>query len=107
MSYGEAIDALSKEPSKKQAAGGPRDVTIPEGYTRGQAAQIIREDGVPGNYKKATVKSKYLKPAEYGGKGAKTLEGFLFPDTFNLKPKAPVKDLVQLQLEDFKRKIKR
>jgi UPF0755 protein len=106
MSYGDAIDALTKEPTKKQAAGGPRTVTIPEGYTRGQAAPILREDGVPGNYKKATVKSKYLDPAEYGGKQAKNLEGFLFPDTFELKPKAPVKDLVQLQLQDFKRKIK-
>jgi UPF0755 protein len=104
MSYGSAIDALSHEPSAQKP--GIATVTIPEGYTRGQAAPIIREDGVPGNYKKATVKSKYLDPAEYGGKGAKNLEGFLFPDTFELKPKAPVKDLVQLQLQDFKRKIK-
>ena len=52
------------------------------------------------------MKSKYLDPAEYGGKGAKDLEGFLFPDTFELKPSAPVADLVQLQLQDFKRRIK-
>jgi uncharacterized YceG family protein len=105
MSYGAAIDALSAEPKAQKPA--VTTVTVPEGYTRGQAAQIIREDGVPGNYKKATVKSKYLNPAEYGGKGAKDLEGFLFPDTFELKPSAPVKDLVQLQLEDFKRRIKK
>jgi uncharacterized YceG family protein len=105
MSYGAAIDALSQEP--KAAKPGVTTVTVPEGYTRGQAAQVIREDGVPGNYEKATVRSKYLSPAEYGGKGAKDLEGFLFPDTFELKPKAPVKDLVQLQLQDFKRKIKK
>jgi UPF0755 protein len=105
MSYGAAIDALSQEP--KAAKPGVTTVTVPEGYTRGQAAQLIREDGVPGDYKKATVKSKYLSPAEYGGKGAKNLEGFLFPDTFELKPKAPVKALVQLQLEDFKRKIRK
>ena len=37
--------------------------------------------------------------------GAKNLEGFLFPDTFELKRHAPVSDLVQLQLEDFKRRI--
>ena len=105
MSYGAAIDALSQEPKAQKP--GIATVTVPEGYTRGQAAQIIREDGVPGNYKKATVKSKYLNPAEYGGKGAKNLEGFLFPDTFELKPNAPVKDLVQLQVQDFKRKIKK
>jgi peptidoglycan lytic transglycosylase G len=101
MSYGEAIDALSQPPVKRTVT-----VTIPEGYSRSQAAQLVEEDGVPGSYTKATVKSKYLNPAKYGGKGAKDLEGFLFPDTFELKPGAPVADLVQLQLQDFKRRIK-
>jgi UPF0755 protein len=101
MSYGEAIDALSQPPLKRTVT-----VTIPEGYSRPQAAELVEEAGVPGSYTKATVKSKYLNPAQYGGKGAKNLEGFLFPDTFELKPKAPVADLVQLQLQDFKRRIK-
>jgi uncharacterized YceG family protein len=101
MSYGAAIDALSTPPVKRITT-----VTIPEGYSRSQAAQLVEEDGVPGSYTKATVKSKYLNPAKYGGKGAKNLEGFLFPDTFELKPNAPVADLVQLQLQDFKRRIK-
>lgn len=101
MSYGEAIDALSQPPVKRTVT-----VTIPEGYSRSQAAQLVEEDGVPGSYTKATVKSKYLNPAKYGGKGAKDLEGFLFPDTFELKPGAPVADLVQLQLQDFKKRIK-
>ncbi len=101
MSYGAAIDALSTPPVKRAVA-----VTIPEGYTRSQAAQLVEEAGVPGDYTKATVKSKYLDPAEYGGKNAEDLEGFLFPDTFELKPKAPVEDLVQLQLQDFRRRIK-
>jgi len=101
MSYGAAIDALSVPPVKRTLS-----VTIPEGYTRSQAAQVAEEAGVPGDYTKATIKSKYLDPAEYGGKDAKDLEGFLFPDTFELKPTAPVADLVQLQLQDFKRRIK-
>jgi UPF0755 protein len=102
MSYSSAIDALSQPPVKRVTT-----VTIPEGYSRPQAAELVEEDGVPGSYTKATVKSKYLDPAAYGGKNAKNLEGFLFPDTFELKPKAPVADLVQLQLQDFKVKIKR
>jgi uncharacterized YceG family protein len=101
MSYGSAIDALSQAPVKKVAA-----VTIPEGYSREQAAPLAEEAGLTGSYLDATVHSKYLDPARYGGKDAKDLEGFLFPDTFELKPKAPVADLVQLQLEDFKRRIK-
>jgi UPF0755 protein len=101
MSYAAAIDALSTPPVKRTVT-----VTIPEGYSRPQAAQLVEEDGVPGSYAKATVRSKYLDPVDYGGRGAKDLEGFLFPDTFELKPNTPVADLVQLQLRDFKRRIK-
>jgi uncharacterized YceG family protein len=101
MSYGSAIDALSTAPLKKVAT-----VTIPEGYSREQVAPLAEEAGLTGSYTDATIHSKYLNPAKYGGKDAKNLEGFLFPDTFELKPGAPVADLVQLQLQDFKRRIK-
>jgi uncharacterized YceG family protein len=100
MSYGAALDALSQPPVKRVLT-----VTIPEGYSRSQAAQLAEEDGLAGDYTKETVRSKYLNPAKYGGKGAEDLEGFLFPDTFELKPDAPAADLVQLQLQDFKRRI--
>ena len=95
MSYGAAIDALS------QAAGrsGCTTVTIPEGYSRPQAAQLVEEDGARGQLHEGDgAAPSTSNPAEYGGKGAKNLEGFLFPDTFELKPEAPVADLVQLQL---------
>jgi UPF0755 protein len=102
MSYGAAIDALSTPREKPTTT----TVAIPEGYARSQAAQLVEEDGLQGSYTKETVHSKYLNPAKYGGKGAKDLEGFLFPDTFEVKPGAPTADLVQLQLQDFKRRIK-
>jgi uncharacterized YceG family protein len=102
MSYGAAIDALTSKPPIKKVTS----VTIPEGYTRSQAAQLVEEDGLEGDYTTETVRSKFLDPAKYGGKGAKDLEGFLFPDTFEVKPGAPAADLVQLQLQDFKRRIK-
>jgi hypothetical protein len=80
-------------------------VTIPEGYTRSQTAGVAKQEGLRGSYEKASVHSKYLNPAKYGGKGAKDLEGFLFPDTFELKKHASSAELVQLQLEDFKSRI--
>lgn len=79
--------------------------TVPEGYSRPQTAELARELGLRGDYMKASVRSRYLNPAKYGGKNAKDLEGFLFPDTFELEARAPVRDLVQLQLQDFKRRI--
>jgi peptidoglycan lytic transglycosylase G len=64
-------------------------LTIPEGYSREQTAQLAREAGLRGDYMKASEGH----------------EGFLFPDTFELERAAPVSDLVQLQLQDFKRRI--
>jgi UPF0755 protein len=64
-------------------------VTIPEGYSREQTALVAKEAGLEGSYMKAS----------------KGHEGFLFPDTFELEQGAPASDLVQLQLEDFKRRI--
>jgi UPF0755 protein len=81
-------------------------VTVPEGYTRAQTAELAGAEGLRGSYEKASVHSRYLDPAKYGGTGAKDLEGFLFPDTFELERHADVETLVQLQLEDFKRRIK-
>jgi len=101
MSYGAAIEALSQPPVKRTIT-----VTIPEGYSRAQAAQLVEELGLKGDYTEETVRSPYLKPAKYGAEDAANLEGFLFPDTFEMKPDAPAADLVQLQLEDFKRRIK-
>ncbi len=101
MSYGAAIDALSQPPVKRTTT-----VTIPEGYSRAQAAQLVEELGLKGDYTAETIRSPYLNPAKYGGADAKNLEGFLFPNTFELKPGAPAADLVQLQLQDFKRQIK-
>jgi UPF0755 protein len=80
-------------------------ITIPEGYDRSQTAALAKEEGLRGSYGKASVESPYLDPAKYGGAGATNLEGFLFPDTFELERHASAADLVQRQLEDFKRRI--
>jgi cell division protein YceG involved in septum cleavage len=64
-------------------------VTIPEGYSRAQTAQVAREVGLTGSYMKAS----------------RGHEGFLFPDTFELEKGAPASDLVQLQLQDFRRRV--
>jgi UPF0755 protein len=64
-------------------------LTIPEGYNREQTAQLASEAGLRGDYVKASEGH----------------EGFLFPDTFELERGAPASDLVQLQLQDFKRRV--
>lgn len=101
--YGDAIDDLTTPAQERTAV----TVTIPEGLSRAQVAPLTGQAGLRGNYVKASVRSRFLKPDRYGAQGrARNLEGFLFPDTYQLKAKAPVDDLVQLQLQNFKRRIK-
>jgi uncharacterized YceG family protein len=101
MSYGSAIDFLTTPANQRELT-----VVVPEGYSRDQTAQIASQAGVKGNYEQASVRSKLLNPASYGAQGAKSLEGFLFPATYQLKPHSDVQDLVDQQLTAFKQEIK-
>jgi UPF0755 protein len=64
-------------------------LTVPEGYSREQTAELAREAGLRGDYLAASEGH----------------EGFLFPDTFELVKNAPAAELVRLQLQDFERRF--
>jgi uncharacterized YceG family protein len=97
MSYGAAIDALSEGPPKNIVT-----VTIPEGRSRGEIAPIVEGAGLDGNYRRASLSSPALDLRRYRAAGAKSLEGFLFPATYELKRGAGAEDLVAKQIEAFK-----
>jgi uncharacterized YceG family protein len=78
-------------------------VVIPEGETRLQIAQIAAADGLRGSYRAASRHSSLLDPTDYGAPSdTRDLEGFLFPDTFDIDRGAPVSQLVEAQLTDFR-----
>jgi uncharacterized YceG family protein len=99
MSYGAAIDTLADPPKPDTVT-----ITIPEGLSRLEIKKLVG-DSLQGDYMKASIASPRLKPAAYGGKNAKNLEGFLFPATYELKPGQPVGELVDRQLDTFKREL--
>jgi UPF0755 protein len=82
-------------------------VTIPEGETRAQIAQIAAAKGLRGSYLEAADRasrgsSPLLDPARYGApQGTRSLEGFLFPATYELYAGAPAGQLVSEQLQAF------
>ncbi len=77
-------------------------VLIPEGETRAQIAQIASADALTGSYRAASRRAALLDPAHYGAPaGTPDLEGFLFPATYDMKPGAPVSQLVDEQLVAF------
>jgi UPF0755 protein len=80
-------------------------VTIPEGRSRSEVAPIVKR--LRGNYMRATRRHPALDPRDYRARGATSLEGFLFPATYELKKGQPVKRLVRKQLEAFKRNFEK
>jgi UPF0755 protein len=100
MSYDAAIDALSEGP--------PRDlinVTFPEGIALREIAPRVRQVGVRGDYVRASRRSSVLDPRRYGATGARDLEGFLFPATYQLRRGASARSLVDKQLTAFRREF--
>lgn len=78
------------------------DVTIPEGYTRSQIATVAKDAGLSGSYEKATARApKGFDIAATGAPKDASLEGFLFPATYELAKGASVDDLVRDQLSAF------
>jgi UPF0755 protein len=76
-------------------------ITIPEGRSRREVAPLAK--ALPGNYVKATRRNPNLDPRDYGAEGARSLEGFLFPASYELKKGSHVRRLVNEQLDTFKR----
>src|SRR5215208_1434045 len=98
MSYGAALDALAKGPPPNVVS-----LVVPEGKSRREIAPSIKS--LEGDYLAATKRSRLLDPARYGAKGARDLEGFLFPATYQLKRGQNVKALVDKQLQTFKQRF--
>jgi UPF0755 protein len=97
MSYGAAIDALAKGPASNLV-----QLTIPEGHSRREIARLVTPVGLRGSYLGATARSRLLDPRRYGAPGPRTLEGFLFPATYQVRRRAPVRTLVAKQLRAFR-----
>ena len=99
MSFVAALDALEKGPPPNVV-----QVTIPEGLSRAEAARLVGKR-LRGSYLAASRRSRLLDPGEYRAKAAKSLEGFLFPATYELRRGQPVRRLVERQLTEFKRRF--
>ena len=98
MSYAAAIDELLHEPPPPPEV----KVLIVEGQSRREIAAVARADNLTGSYLAASVRSPLLNPTSYGAPAhTPSLEGFLFPATYDLKVGADARRLVDEQLVAF------
>jgi UPF0755 protein len=107
MTYGAAITALSKTAAASH--GETIDVTIPEGRSRSEIVPIVRNANLKGDYLIASKRfAGALSPYRYHAPtGTRSLEGFLFPSTYELRSNATARDLVERQLTAFADNFKR
>jgi UPF0755 protein len=104
MGYAAVLKALTTAPPAAKVT----EITITEGRRRKQIDQLLRAQHVSGSYLAATRSSKLLNPRAYGVRHRPpSLEGFLFPDTYQLVEPVRVQALVDDQLRTFKRQFAR
>jgi UPF0755 protein len=82
-----------------------KTITIPEGLDRNGVAEVAEQAGVGGDYLKASESFRGFDPARYGAEDPESLEGFLFPATYELPRRPEAADLVSRQLDAFKQNI--
>ena len=100
MSYAAAISQLTTPPPAAPVIR----ITFPEGPSRGEMAPRIHAAGVKGSYLAASKASPALDPTRYGAPRGASLDGFLFPATYELvRGHASATKLVTEQLQAFKR----
>jgi UPF0755 protein len=97
MSLAAAMDVISTGPAPDVVR-----VAIPEGDSRNEVSRIVGHR-LRGNYVALTRRSARLDPRRYGARRATSLEGFLFPATYEIKKGKPTSALVSEQLDSFKR----
>jgi UPF0755 protein len=102
MPYSKVLNVLTA-PSP---AARVTELTLIEGKTRRQIDALLHSQGVRGSYLAATRNSRLLDPRRYGApKSTPSLEGFLFPSTYQLREPIKVGDLVDDQLRQFRKEF--
>jgi UPF0755 protein len=100
MSFASALEALQEgvPPNVVQVA-------VPEGLSRREIRPLTK--GLRGNYMRASLRSPGLNPRDYDAPRGASLEGFLFPATYEFKKGRRVRALVNEQVGHFKRNFEK
>ncbi len=102
MSYGDVLRVLTTPPPVAKVT----NVTLIEGRTRRQIDALLHAQGVTGSYLADTRRSRLVDPRRYGAPaGTPSLEGFLFPSTYQLREPISIPALVSDQLQTFRRQF--
>lgn len=100
----ESIDDLIRKMGKGEVYA--RKITIPEGWNIYDIANyLVREKFISNQQVFLDACTQVELVSDLGIKGIKTLEGFLFPDTYNVFLDMKAEDLVRMMVNQFKRVV--
>jgi UPF0755 protein len=106
LQQGMTYDAVLKILTTAPPAAKTTNITIVEGRTRAQINALLRAQGVKGSYFAATRHSPLINLGAYGApRRTPDLEGFLFPDTYQLVQPISIPKLVSDQLGRFRQQF--
>jgi UPF0755 protein len=99
MTMAQVIDAL-KNPLKQ-------NVRIPEGWWISRVAKRLEDKGVctAAEYIELAAKPEEFKDVVAFDLPEKSLEGYLFPDTYDMPPMLGAKAVITMQLRTFEKKV--
>jgi UPF0755 protein len=104
MTYGAVLKILTTPPPAAKVT----NITIIEGRTRAQVNALLRTQGIGDTYLVDTRRSPLIDFAAYGApRRTPDLEGFLFPDTYQLAEPISIGKLVSDQLSTFRQQFAR
>jgi UPF0755 protein len=99
MSPLEVLDTLVKGQVKQHM------VTVPEGYTLSQIAQLLEDSGIAqreGFIEKATSPA-FIRSLGLSASTTSTLEGFLFPETYHFIKEMNPEEVIRIMVLQFKK----
>ena len=103
MPHGDVLDRLVAGPAERIVT-----VTIPEGLSRREATPLVGRAGAAGDYLRASADTSLIAGRGYAvPDDAESLEGFLFPATYELRGNARAEALVRRQIAAFEQNISR
>jgi UPF0755 protein len=104
MNYTDVLKALTTAPPPVPTT----TLTLIEGKSRRQIDALLHSQRIRGSYVAETRRSHVLDPRRYGApRSTPSLEGFLFPSTYQLRKPVSIRSLVDKQLATFKAQFAR
>jgi UPF0755 protein len=102
MPYSAVLTELTTPPKAAKVS----NLTIIEGITRAKVAALLRAQHIRGNYLAATRRSPLINLRAFGApRSLPSLEGFLFPSTYQLRDPIDIHALIADQLRTFKQRF--